>query len=417
MTSPTLPRGKDPAAGRVSRQMQRSVVRGVVAALGLTALTGCTGLEPKAVDAVVGSAYRPTVMPVTTPPAPSYELLAGDLHCHINPPDFAPHVIRDLDSTVELAEREGLDFVVLTPHVWARFSHDETLRERLLTSQAALRRQVAALPPGGRTAFIVGFEYSDGYYGHVGASFGDLEGTLAGLSVAEAREHPEAFFERYVASGGFLVVNHPFTTPVDFPVPIARADLSWRPFTSTGPFPPEIEAVRRLALGYEAFNLTTTELRDRFLLRDRQYSIRTTLARLDQEILATHRPMFPVGGSDSHGHSLRATTFVLSTGRSPAQIREALGAGRVCIRSPSACSLQARVNDGAWVPIGTRLRGSRVEVRAQGSHVEVVRNGKLAGRGDGGAVVSVDTPPDECSVLRASVDEGESAPIYVNCAL
>ncbi len=83
--------------------------------------------------------------------------------------------------------------------------------------------------------------------------------------------------------------------------------------TAEGPFPPEIEALHRLAQGFEAFNLTTTELRDRFLLRDRMLSIRSTLARLDREILAQKRPMFSVGGSDSHGHSLRATTFIVFT--------------------------------------------------------------------------------------------------------
>lgn len=385
-----------------------------VAAVAAT-LAGCATLEPRVVDTVVSSAYRPLVMPVTASPAPHYELLAGDLHCHVGPPDFSPHVIRGLGETAELAASEGLDFVVLTPHVWARFFQSEALRARLLASQAALREQVAALPPG-RTAFVVGFEYTDGQYGHVGVSFGDLEGTLAGLPVAEAQAHPEAFFERYAASGGLLIVNHPFTTPTDFVVSIARADLSWRPFTSDGPFPAEISAIHRLAQGFEAFNLTTTELRDRFLLGDRQYSIRTTLGRLDREIVSARRPLFPVGGSDSHGHTLRATTFVLSTGRRPEQIREALGAGRVCIRAPGACSLQARSGAGEWVPVGSSLhQATRVEVRAQGQRVEVFRNGQPVGRGDGGKVVAVATPPGECSVLRASVDEGESAPIYANC--
>lgn len=385
---------------------------GLAAAL---SLSGCATVEPRAVDTLISSAYRPPVMEAAKPPTPSYELLAGDLHCHVAPPDWPPHVIRDLPQTAELAEQEGLDFVVLTPHVWSRFFQDQGLRDRVLSGQKALREQVATLPRR-RTTFVVGFEYTDGRYGHVGASMGDLEGVLSGLSVGESIEHPEKFFERYAASGGLLIINHPFTTPVDFFVSIARADLSWRPFTSEGPFPPEINTLNRMAQGFEAFNLTTTELRDRFLLRDRQHSIRSTLARLDREILEQKRPMFPVGGSDSHGHSLRATTFALSEGRSPEQIRAALVAGRVCIRAPGACTLQARAPDADWVPVGTQLhRYPRVEVRAQGERVEILRNGQLAGRGDRGQVVEVATPEGECSVIRATVDEGASAPIYVNC--
>jgi hypothetical protein len=395
---------------------------GVIVGAGPTMSACSESVGHHVVDAVVSTAYRPQLP--AAPPHPPYRLLAGDLHCHVTPPDFPPHVVRGLAETASLAEREGLDFVVLTPHVGARFFEDEALRRRVLADQTQLARDAASLPAG-RTAFIAGFEYTDGAYGHVGAAFGDLSAVLEGLPAAEARAHPEAFFERYVASGGLLVVNHPFTTPTNAVVSISRADLSWRPFTGRGPFPPEIAAVQRLAQGYEAFNLTTAELRDRYLYLDRARSVRETLARVDEEILDQRRPLFPVGGSDSHSHSLRATTFVLSTGRSAGEIREALLAGRTCIRAPVACSLEARTDlavqrgpgptDDGWSPVGARLRGARVELRTQGKHFDVLRNGEPAGEAEGGQRVRVDTPPGECSVLRAAIDEGWSAPIYVNC--
>ena len=50
------------------------------------------------------------------------------------------------------------------------------------------------------------------------------------------------------------------------------------------------------------------------------------------------RRLIPVGGSDSHTHHLRATTFLLSRGRGEAEIRDALVSGRVCVRGPEACS-------------------------------------------------------------------------------
>jgi hypothetical protein len=370
------------------------------------------------VDLAVSTAYRPPMeaAPRALSPTSPYRLLAGDMHCHVAPPDAPPHVERGVEETAELAAREGLDFVVLTPHVWARFFEDETLRQLVLQGEADLARQVAALPPG-RTTFIVGFEYTDGQYGHVGASFGDLSGVLDALPVAESRRHPEAFFTRYVASGGLLVVNHPLSVPTHALVSISNADLSWRPFFSPGPFPPEIEAVRHLARGFEAFNLTVSEVRDHFLYFDRARSIRETLARVDEEVLAEGRPLFPVGGSDSHAHSLRATTFVLAKGTAPADIREALLAGRTCIRSPAACTVEIRAHDGAWLPPGASLRDvARVEVRARGERVEVLRNGVVVSRGGDGEVVAVDTPLGECSVLRAAVGEGFSAPMYANCA-
>jgi hypothetical protein len=406
-----------------SSRVQRLMRMRSVAALGVVALAvgvsgaGCSaGVGHAVVDGVVSTAYRPPALPLQAPPGSAYVLLSGDMHCHVAPPDWPPHVVRDLAETQRLAADEALDFVVLTPHVWARFFEDDALRERVASGQKKLREDIAALPPG-RTTFIAGFEYTDGQYGHVGASFGDLDAVLGALPAAEARAHPEAFFERYVASGGVLVVNHPFTTPTNAIVSISKEDLSWRPFTSRGPFPPEIEAVRRLAQGYEAFNLTTSELRDHFLYFDRTRSIRQTLDRVDEEVLAQRRPLFPAGGSDSHSHSLRATTFLLAKGRTQADVREALLSGRTCIRAAIACTLEARVPGGAWASVGSRFQGaSRVELRSQGAQLDVTRNAQPVAEGGTGEIVSVDTPPGQCSVIRAAVDNGWSAPVYVNCA-
>src|SRR6185295_9647533 len=166
----------------------------------------------------------------------------------------------------------------------------------------------------------------------IGAAFADLRKILDEVPASIARQHPERFFERFVLSGGLLVVNHPLVTPLDSMFSIARADLSWRPFTAAGPFPPEISAVNHLAQAFEAYNLTATHLRDRYLLGDTEYTLQRTLGRLDQEIVAQQRRMTPVGGSDSHTHHLRATTFVLSRSRTEAGIHDALLAGRVCVR-------------------------------------------------------------------------------------
>ena len=44
-------------------------------------------------------------------------VLAGDLHCHVLPPDSPHHVTRELESTLKLAEQQGPG---RSGHVWIR---------------------------------------------------------------------------------------------------------------------------------------------------------------------------------------------------------------------------------------------------------------------------------------------------------
>jgi hypothetical protein len=136
---------------------------------------------------------------------------------------------------------------------------------------------------------------------------------------------------------------------------------------------------------------------------------------LDAKILREQRRMVPIGGTDSHSAFLRATTFVMSETRNENGIRDGLLAGRVCVRSPSACTFEARPTQLApWVGVGGAMSGvAAVEVRAIGSSVQYLANGEVLARG-AKATLAVD--PTQCSVLRAVVDGGFSAPIYANCA-
>lgn len=394
------------------------------------ALALCSCARPASqslVDATMTSAHRPVAFtyglrrgwraPSPPPSEPArYMLLAGDMHCHIGPPDQAPHVTRGAAETVELAHAEGLDFVVLTPHVAARFYQDEGERAWVLSSLARMERDINAAGPGS-TLFITGFEYTDHRYGHVGAAFLDLSRLLSAVSVEESIKRPERFFEEAVAEGGVLVVNHPLVTPLDSIIPMARANLSWRPFTAAGPFPPEIQAVNRLAQGFEAYNLTATQLRDRYLVGDTEHTLRSTLRRIDDEIVRQGRRMSPVGGSDSHSGHLRATTFVLSESRTTAGIRDALVAGRVCVRDPAACSFEARSRDDAWRSVGSSLpaAGPAMDVRVEGEDIDILVNGEQRAHLGRGGEARVDVDPSRCSVLRVRVGAGYSAPIYVGC--
>jgi len=404
----------------------RSLTLAAAVAAAAPALGGCGGrtVTHHFVDAVMASAHRPA------PPAPHpagppdpeapgsrYLVLAGDLHCHVSPPDRPPHVTRGLAETVALAREEKLDFVVLTPHLRAPFFLSVEGRARAVAGLAGLARGVARLAPGG-PIFIVGFEYTDFDYGHVGASFADLEEVLAAVSIEEAHRRPGRFFEEYVRRGGVLVINHPLLTPLPSVLPWASRDMSWTPFTAPGPYPAEVVAANQLAQGIEVFNLAIAELRDRFLLFDLHASMRAVLARADREIVARGRRMTPVGGSDSHSGHLRATTFVLSEGRTREAIRDGLLAGRTCVRDPAACSLEVRAASGPWLPVGSSLQNvEMVHARARGEGIQILVNGHEYRPEAPGVPVTVPIEAGRCSVIRAVVGEGYSAPIYANCPI
>lgn len=344
-----------------------------------------------------------------------YQILAGDLHCHVTPPDAPFHVSRNLAETMTLARSEQLDFVVLTPHLRSRFFLDAESRQLAVEALSHLEQDVSRLESE-EILFLVGFEYTDFGYGHIGAAFGDLNRVLAHVSVEEAQKNPGAFFDEYVAQNGLLFINHPLVTALESSFHMAQVDLSWRPLTAPGPYPREIAAANRLAHGFEAFNLTVFELRDRYLLSEPQTSLRLTLARLDQEIILQRRRLIPVGGSDSHSDHLRATTFVMAEQRSPRAIREAMLAGRVCVRDPAACTFEAREPEGSWKPIGSSFRNvEQLEIRARGNELGFIVNGSVVYQGSSRKTMRVRVSKERCSLLRAQVDEGYSAPIYANC--
>lgn len=373
-----------------------------------------------AVETAMTSAYRPTsdapLLGTRARGSDADVILAGDMHCHVTPPDHPLEASRDPASTVALARAEGLDFLVLTPHVAARFFLDEAGRAAAVADQVRLRRDLAARSDG-RTTFIVGIEYTDHAFGHVGVSFVDLGAVLSDLPAEEARSRPGRFFEEVVEHGGVLVINHPLSVPLSSSIAMARADLSWRPFTRTEGVPEEIATVTRLAHGVEAYNMVVTHLRDRYLVGDTEETLLATLARADQEILAQERRIAPVGGSDSHVGYLRATTFVRARDRSERSIRDAIVSGRTCVRAPEACSFEVRAPGGAWQSVGGALPVSEwVEARAPGGDVEVLVNGTSVKTAAPGEIVRVPLPRGGCSVVRARVGEGFSAPVYVGCA-
>jgi hypothetical protein len=350
-------------------------------------------------------------------------VLAGDLHCHVAPPDAPYHVSRSLGETLALAAEERLDFLVLTPHVPARFFMHEDKRRWVEETQRELRAELAALRPG--LLVIPGFEYTDPAYGHVGAAFAEPSEVLGALPAAEARAAPARFFELWVAHGGLLTINHPVNRPLpDAPFRELRYDLSWRALRGV-PVPPEIAWLTDHAQSIETFNATVTELRDLYVVGDEDRSLREAAHLADRLARAQRRRVAAVGGSDSHGQWLRATTFVLARERSIEGVREAITTARTCVRGPEACTFEARLAGAgnAWLGVGDAVRAEGVEgkgtiafeARARGGATTFFVDGAPAATGASGEEVRLEVPAGRCSVLRAIVARSWSSPIYVNC--
>jgi hypothetical protein len=412
---------------RLLRRRPRSRLRGMWRGLGL-ALSGSAvvwasarlrgvSVTYAALDARMLAAYRPVARASQDIVPPPYLLLAGDLHCHVSPPDDRDHVSRDLAQTLELARSERLDFLVLTPHIWTPYLKAPGYRDRIVAGHRWLSTELSRVDAGG-VLVTAGAESTDDSWGHVGMAFGDFDRALREMTDAEVDTNLAAFFQRYVDSGGLLTLHHPLAKPVGLAARGFGVDVSWRPFTLPGaPYPSQIQAADRLAIGVEAYNLGVSELRDFTTFGDRETSIRDVLSLLDREIVRRQRRLVPVGGSDSHGFFLRPVLFVLAKERSLLGVQQAIAAGRTCVRDAAACSLVARRLGPAegWQPVGSAISGAdAVEVRVSADGA-LYRGGGEQGPLRQGEARTVRTPRGECSLLRAVVGGGYSAPIYVNC--
>ncbi|MBS2013630.1 MAG: hypothetical protein JST00_12120 [Deltaproteobacteria bacterium] len=352
-------------------------------------------------------------------------VLSGDMHCHVLPPDSPSHVTRDLRETVTRAEQEGLDFVVLTPHVPGEFQTDDARRTWVKESQAELRARLASIKT--QVMVIPGFEYTDRRWGHLGMAFADVDAVLEAVSAEEAQRAPTRFFEQWVAKGGILTVNHPVNRPLrDPPFSELAYDLSWRAYHGAE-VPPEVEWVSTHAQTIETFNASVTHLRDQFIVGEEDRSLREASHLVDRLVRRQQRRIAAVGGSDSHGGWLRPTTFVLARDRSIASLREGLVGGRTCVRGPEACTLEIRPRGAGapWAHVGDDVPGDArpkddpaadvIEARATGGDVTLFVNGELAGTAESGDTMSVRLPHGRCAVVRAVVGRSWSSGIYVGC--
>lgn len=382
-------------------------MRAVVLATLLLATSGCTKAE--LLDFAMHTAPRAAAPPRQQ--VGEYRLLAGDMHTHVLPPDAPWHVTRDLPDTVALAKAEGLDFVVLTPHVSGRFYMLPDERDWVRRTQGQLRATIAAQRTD--VMLIPGMEYTDHRFGHLGLAFAEVEEVLREVSVADP---PERFFERWAAHGGIMTINHPVIRGIRHaPFMELRYDLGWRAlFERPPPVPAEIAWITGHATTIETLNASISHLRDQFIIGDVERTLREGAHLTDRVARAQHRRVTPVGGSDSHGEWLRPTTWVLARERSIEGVHDALVHGRTCVRGPAACTFTAGTPGGRVVHVGGALAtgaARSIEVRSEGAFSAYYVNGAPVAEGS----VATIAVPGTCVLVRAIVDGSWSAPIYVDC--
>lgn len=255
--------------------------------------------------------------------------LAGDLHMHVMPPDEPHEVQMSLFEIASVARSAELDFIVLTPHLYANQrgeAYDDAWRE-----MAELARMTFS------PLLIPGIEWSTpvGHFTIAGVDPSDLGDDV----LVSARE-----------AGAFISVNHPFAVPTRIGnIAASHSDLSYRAWTD------HAEDTSALLDGAEVWNVPLG-LANLISRPGGKTGEQQTWTALDKLVREQRRRVTAVGGTDNHEGTIFATTWVLATDVTETAILDALRAGATCVGGVEAGSFKARPADGAWVEIGGIVR-------------------------------------------------------------
>ncbi len=295
----------------------------------LVAVTGCSTVSPAA----------PVEDQRTDQAAPAIDRRhwsAGDVHMHCAPPDT--DVEMGVTEIAKEAREAGLEFVVLTPHLWP--SRRGSGFDREWTKMAAEARATKGI------TMVPGVEWTTGS-GHF---------TVTGFDIATVRG-PDFLGSAHEA-GAWISVNHPFAVPTRIPgVAISDYDISYRAWSAGGtPQPIDGAEVWNVPLSYA--NLISKP-------GGKTGEERAWLA-IDKQAREKHRRMTAVGGTDNHKRAVQPTTWVLVESPTETAVLEALRTGATCVGGPESGTLKART-DAGWVRIGGIVAGPRVELAWDGA--------------------------------------------------
>jgi len=267
---------------------------------------------------------------------------AGDMHMHVAPPDSGDDVMLSVTEIATAAARAGMDFVVLTPHLWPwRWQSDHTKWER------AWRELAGTCAATQSPTLIPGVEWTTG----------DGHFTVAGANLAELKG--DDFLAAADAAGAWISVNHPFATPTKIPgVRASHYDMSYRVWTQ--------HRVGFSAIdGAEVWNVPLG-IANVISRPGGKSGEELAWAELDRVVHDEHRRVTAVGGTDNHQTNVMATTWVLAVDATASAILAALRDGATCVGGPEAGTLHAR-GDGEWVAIGGDVAGPLTTLEWKGT--------------------------------------------------
>jgi hypothetical protein len=348
-------------------------------------------------------------------------LWAGDMNFHISPPEDPKEIRRSLREALELIQRSNLDFVYLTPKIRARFYENPEEFERVRGSWLMVQQTLSSLNEP-HPLLMMGAQYFDERSGSVSLLHVDIPKILTEVSRDELKTSPAAFLNLVALRGGILIINHPLATPLPVPVDTAlryaSRDHSWRPMTRPGSeYPKDIIAANNIYDGMQAYSIPVSVWRDQYVLENPTKSLSDVETRLAQESVRKQRRLVAMGGSDSRGGIIRATTFIAAPERTPEALRRAILHGRVCVRSPTPCGLRVYADDqgGSAFGVGDALVAERtVQFRwGDDESGDLYRNGERLGTFEGTTTQAASR--GECHIYQLYLNNGYSGPVYVNC--
>jgi hypothetical protein len=288
---------------------------------------------------------------------------AGDLHMHVAPPD-SDDVTASIADIAHAATEAGMDFVVLTPHLW-----DSQWQEHREERRDAWRAFAKAARAVASPTLIPGTEWTT-RHGHFTVTGADLAAIDASDFLAAAH-----------AAGAFISVNHPFAVPSHVPnVRISDFDMSYQVWSQRAPGFTAID-------GAEVWNVPLA-LANMFVRPTGKTSEERTWLELDRIVHEEHRAVTAVGGTDDHhGHAM-PTTWVLADDSSEPAILAGLRQHATCVGGPEAGSFRGKgdaKDDSDWVTIGGNVIAQTITLAWTGT-AQLFIDGVDAGEHDGGFV-------------------------------
>ncbi len=280
--------------------------------------------------------------------------IAGDVHMHISPPDD------DVDLSVEDVAREakaaGLEWVVLTPHLWGSARGARYDREWIDMAKRARATKDVVLIPG------IEWTTRDGHF------------TVAGVDVSTLGRDVLASAK---SKGAFISVNHPFAVPTRIPgVSASHYDLSYRAWSEGSGSVAPIGGVEvwNVPLGFA--NMIS---RPGGLTGETRAWLEA-----DKRARSKRQRVSAVGGTDNHKRAVMPTTWILAADASEASVLDALKIGATCVGGVDAGTLEARTT-GSWVSIGGIVNGPSITLRWKGT-AQLFVDGQDLGDKTGGYV-------------------------------